>query len=408
MGLNSTKPVFNRLIRIVLFILILGIGFIGVLAANETTSLALNDLPKTPVRAITTAAGSVWYAALQNTSPTTPGFYRSDNQGRTWQAVKSRLDPATIHALAVDPNNSSVLYAGTDGGPLGTNNVWRSEDGGKNWQHFNLSLPAGPNRIIPTVTALVTDPNHPNILYVGTDGQGVYRFLNGQIGYTLVGGASLPAATVRDLLVDTHSRLYALTGQGLYIFTNDKWQHIDTLPEPPVSFAIAPGDPQILYAGTPSTGTYRSTDGGQTWQHIVDGLGYTPGSRLFITALAVDPQNSSHVVAATAYALGMHHLSPYGLYESTTAGEKWVKITALNRLTTQLTFTPQGILAATNEGFQRYQPSPAAGTSSVQLALNRITPVLEQLNNIQLGIIALTLILAALVLLGRLDWLRRR
>ena len=75
MGLNSTKPVFNRLIRIVLFILILGIGFIGVLAANETTSLALNDLPKTPVRAITTTAGSVWYAALQNTSPITPGFY---------------------------------------------------------------------------------------------------------------------------------------------------------------------------------------------------------------------------------------------------------------------------------------------------------------------------------------------
>jgi photosystem II stability/assembly factor-like uncharacterized protein len=325
---------------------------------DETTSLALADLPDASVQAVTTTADNrILYAALDE-GARTDGFYRSEDQGRTWQAIESELDPTVINTLMVDSNDSSKLYAGTEGGPLGTaNNVWRSQDGGQSWHNFNLSLPASPARIVPAVTAIVTDPNRPGILYVGTDGQGVYRFDEDQLGYELVGGASLADVHVRDLLVDTNSRLYALTNKGLFTFEASAWQQMDALPGIVESLAIAPLNPQILYAGVPSNGVYRSMDGGQTWEHVVQGLGWAPGASLLTTALAVDPKNPGHVVAATAYSLGIHHLSPAGIYESHTGGEGWAKVADTNSLVTQLTFTPEGVLAATEQGLKRYETS---------------------------------------------------
>jgi photosystem II stability/assembly factor-like uncharacterized protein len=319
------------LVRISLFIFILVLGTVATLVVGEVEGLARADLSNAPVRAMTnTADNQVLYATLADDAQ--PGIYRSDDDGRTWQLTGSGPG-VPLNVLAVHPVNQTVLYAGAAGGPVATtNNLWRSDDGGQTWRKFFLSLPGSVDGLIPAVTALTIDRNQPNLLYVGTDGQGVYRFnvdYDGY-GYELVGGVSLYDAHVTNLEVGPDDRVYALTTEGVVTSKDDDaWRKLETVPDYPVSLAVAPTDPETLYAGVASSGAYRSTDGGRTWEPIAEGLGLVPGAALRVTALTVDQTDSWHVAAATAYGIGKQ-LAGGGIYESDDGGANgpnWAMLT---------------------------------------------------------------------------------
>jgi photosystem II stability/assembly factor-like uncharacterized protein len=399
----TKERLLNWLVRVILFSLILTLGTATALVAGETQGLAMNDLSNASVQVLTTAQGDRLYADVH--SDTAAGIYRSEDGGRTWQLVSAGPN-AALKALAVHPSNERVIFAGTEGGPVSsTNNLWRSDDGGQTWRKFFLSLPANPDGLIPAVSALVTDPKQPGALYVGTDGQGVYRFdvgTDGQ-GYTLVGDVSLHDAHVKGLAIDAHSQVYALTNNGLFVNSGGPWKKIDTLPEMPISLAVAPSNPEILYAGTPSSGVYRSADGGQTWQSINAGLDMAPGVALRITSLVVDDQNSDRVVVATAYGLGSQ-LAGGGVYESLNGGAQWTQLGQASEVIGKLTLKAGTVYAATSKGLIRYGESLETANPVIPI------PALQPLANpsgLQITILILTMLLAGLALVGRLEWLRR-
>jgi photosystem II stability/assembly factor-like uncharacterized protein len=347
----------NLIARLGLFTLILILGTMVVPLMDESEGLAPTDLSGTSVRAMATSAhGDILYAGLTGGSQPA-GIYRSDDNGRTWRLISSGPS-AAMNALAVHPVNDAVIYAGTAGGPAATtDSLWRSDDGGQTWHRFTMILPANSYGELPAVNTLAVDPNQPGIVYVGTDGHGVYRINddNGRNSYKLVGGLSLYDAHVNSVVVGPDSRVYALTGDGLFVSHGDAWQKL-SLPELTVSLAVAPDDPQTLYAGCVSTGAYRTTDGGQTWEPINNGLEMIPGAALRVTALVVDEQNPNHVVAATAYGVGAFavQLVPWGIYESRDAGRSWIKQTDTNEVVRQLTINQGVISAATANGLARY------------------------------------------------------
>lgn len=393
--MSPRKP----LIRIGLFMVILALGTLATLVVGEVEGLARADLSNVPVRAITPGQESgVLYATLAG--ETRRGIYRSEDNGRTWQVVSPGPE-ASLNVVAVHSINKEVLYAGAPGGPVATsNNLWRSNDGGKSWHKFFLSLPGNLDGLIPAVTALAVDRSQPETLYVGTDGHGVYQFNVGSdgYGYELVGGVSMYDAHVNDLTVGPDSRIYALTPEG--IFTNkdkEAWEKLDTLPDYPVSMAVAATDPQLIYAGSASSGAYRSTDGGRTWTNIANGLGLVPGAALRVTALAVDDGDEQHVAAATAYGIGKQ-LHGAGIYESKDGGDSWKQLGETDELVSELVFSDGTVHAVTTKGLVRYgTPDKAPG---LPFDLDSLT----HLSGLQLLMLALTTGLGSLALISQKRW----
>lgn len=385
----------NFLSRFTLFNLILGFGTMVALLLGESTGLALADLSNTSVPAMTRVSnGDTLYAALGNHKQ---GIYRSNDSGHSWQLI-SRGPHVEINALATSPKAKNMLYAGTAGGFDSTQaSLWYSSNGGKNWKQYEYSLPTSANGQYPAVNVLTVDPNRPGILYIGTEGQGIYRVQSGYGGYTPVGGAPFQNLYVKDIVVTVDSPIYAVTTEGLLVIEGDAWRKIETLPDGAVSLAVDPVNPNTLYVGTVGYGAYRSTDGGQTWQAINNGLSWQPGVLLRVSAIAVDRDNPQHVALATAYSVGSHLLAE-GIFESFDAGQNWSQVADIGELVKRLTIKDGGIYAVTANGLTRYG-APLSPAPMLQFRNLFSNPTAMQ------GLVlVLTIVFAGLVLLGRVEW----
>ncbi len=395
-------------IRLALFVSILTLGTVLALPIGEQEGLARVNLTGIPVRAITFGSpdGRVLYAGVGGQGTTASGLYKSADGGQSWQPLNVGPE-LPINALAVHPANPAVIYVGTQGSssPLRQHSLYRSTDGGRSWQRAPLSLPAGADGRIPSVLCLAVAPQDPDVLYVGTDGQGAYKIANN--GYTLLSlGRELQGARVEHVVVDPErsQRLYAVTDRGLYRSENEgmNWTALKT-PEQAVALAVARKENQVLYIGTASMGVYRSADGGATWQPIGDGLGLRPGVALSVTALEIDPRNENVVYAAPVYRLGttQTHLAPLGIYVSRNGGTSWTLVSqASGVIVTHLLADPASsgvVYASTQQGVICY------GRRGDGSAVNSPT---SPHSSLRWAIVLLTLLAAAMSLAFRPSWLR--
>ena len=162
-------------------------------------------------------------------------IYGTNDGGASWTRRAAGLpDPAVVTVLAVSPTDPSTVFAGFRGGltedePLG---FYATTDGGASWTRRDRGLPAG------IVTAIAIDPNDSRVVYVGlssppwsvldrrgnrSGGLGVYRSVDGGLHFSPM-TAGLPARgglRVNRLEVDpTDTRtLVAATESGLHTIT---------------------------------------------------------------------------------------------------------------------------------------------------------------------------------------------
>ena len=91
---------------------------------------------------------STWYIGAA-----TGGIYKTTDSGASWENIFTDAPVITIGDLAIDPNNESILYAGT-GEANSTcrsfmgNGIYKTLDGGETWQHIGLDYSAFIGRII--------------------------------------------------------------------------------------------------------------------------------------------------------------------------------------------------------------------------------------------------------------------
>ena len=230
------------------------------------------------------------------------GIFKTTNAGQDWTPIFDDEITTSIGAIAIDPNNSNIIYAGTgdpniSGYPLIGNGIYKSMDGGLNWEHMGLSNTR-------TTARIVIDPNNTNIIYAATMG--------------------LPFA------LDNNRGLYRSLDGG---FTWEQVLFLDTFAGV-VDVVINKDNPNILYASGwnrlrnnfdseitgPNATIWKTTDGGDNWDQLTNGL---PSGNLGRTGLTISESNPDQV-----YAMYVGTNSQMlGLWESNDAGASWDTIT---------------------------------------------------------------------------------
>lgn len=300
---------------------------------------------------------------------------RSEDGGATWQALGNPGE--TIHALAADPRQATVLYAGGEG------HVFRSGDAGRAWQALNS--PTLMSSFMGTPLPLEVDLLAPSPVQVGriflagvpkgsVRGPAVLeRSDDGGHSWTLLPTPSGTYNFFTSLTPDPASaqRLYAglgnyMGGADLYR-SNDVGQTWTRLAAPGVSIAFrvldgatlaSPDGPLYAFGSNPSSAIARSDDAGASWQSEA-----TPAP---VLNLAVDPFAPLHLYAILRPVSG-----PATLYMADQGGASWGGTGALGG---ELPSSVQGVnvlvispsppfqvYAATNAGIFRYATAPSHG-----------------------------------------------
>lgn len=298
---------------IAITILIATVAFAGV-------ALAVDVAPQTPVV----------QANLVNVrdfapAPTTASLNYAVDGGQlfvgktgAWMSVTTP-DGIIVNAVAQDSRLADVVYMGA----ANELTLFRSTDGGQNWQRIPLGEQIG------AITAIAVDSVN-RMVYVGTDNAGLFRLRD--VGTSMIAGGHLKLdEPVVQVAVDNSGAglVFVRTPWNLYRAENGglNWVKVENLLSVPTALAIADTTPATVYVGTADRGVLSSQDG-LTWQTANAGLGLTPGNRLFVDALAVDPIQPEVVYASTSFLFGSANTqaTTQGVSMSQDSAQAWASL----------------------------------------------------------------------------------
>jgi photosystem II stability/assembly factor-like uncharacterized protein len=239
------------------------------------------------------------------------GVYKSTDAGKTWKYAGLR-DTHSIGRMIVHPTNPNLVYVAALGHPFGPNatrGVFRSKDGGKNWERvlyvddktggidiqFDLT---NPNIIFASMWQTV---RKPWTMESGGPGSGLYRSADGGDTWKKLKGNGLPEGTLGRIGIATTSnpnRIYALIeaekgglyrtddgGENWQLTTDERryrqraWYYTHVFADPK--------NPDVVYIL--NTGTYRSIDGGKSFNPIRTPHGDNHG-------FWIDPTNTKRMI----------------------------------------------------------------------------------------------------------------
>ena len=253
------------------------------------------------------------------------------------------LTSGRVSDFAFHPEKSHVFYVS-----MASGGVWKTENNGITWK------PVFDNEGSFAIGVVELDPANPNIVWVGSGennaqrsvgyGDGVYKSLDGgnswkNMGLKDSGHISMIRFHPRDsntVYVAAQGPLWNSGGdRGLYRSTDggENWERILDIDEDTGinEFVIDPANPDVIVAssyqrrrhvwtlinGGPGGGVHKSVDGGETWRKLAGGL---PGGDLGRIGLAAAPSDPQMI-----YAMIEADKKDKGVYRSTDFGESWEK-----------------------------------------------------------------------------------
>ncbi len=288
---------------------------------------------------IATANPNVWYAAgHQHGNAKGVTFWRSDDAGQTWTKsyvhTQARSSNFAID-IQVDPRDPYRVFINNYGG-----GNFLSEDGGQTW----VDASKGYTGLI--VGSLAVAPWDARVVFVngfrsndGGDTWGAAATPDTPIGATYRFGPRPGSGGFPTIFSTSAELLYRSDDGGQ---TWQTYQVIDVVAEDalgllttgnnPMTLAIAPSNPQVLYAGfvhydclsddyrqcvVPAPRFSRSHDGGRTWEQVSN----APFQGVGVISLTVAPNDPKTVYAGTGK----------GLFVSHDGGDTWQEITTLSQ-----------------------------------------------------------------------------
>ena len=195
--------------------------------------------------AVDPSDSSIVYAGAQ-----IAGLWKSTNAGQTWSPVNTGYTGDIASFLEVAPTLPSVLYVGSNAG------VFQSVNSAATWAPRNNGLPSGG------IVAMAQDPANPSKLWVSVNapGGGVFRTSDGGFNWT-ARPLPVPSGTVATLTVNG-SNIYAGWANVVFRSSDDgvTWSipYADILPSAVQTIAVRPGETEAV-VGLQQRGIWRST-----------------------------------------------------------------------------------------------------------------------------------------------------
>ena len=256
----------------------------------------------------------------------TGGVFKSIDGGLTWDAIFDDQPALGVGHIAVFQPNPDIVWVGTgEGNPRNSAGVGRglfkSVDGGHSWNHMGFEASERIHRVL-------THPTDPDIVYVGvmgpawSDGEerGVYRTTDGGKNWQRVLWQN-ERTGIADMVMDPANpqKIFAamwefrrdpwfLTsggpGSGLFVTYDggDSWKRLseeDGMPAGEmgrIGVAVSESNPNVVYALVEATQSalLRSDDGGRSWRTINDEPGAVPRP-FYYADLRIDPLNENRI-----------------------------------------------------------------------------------------------------------------
>jgi len=238
------------------------------------------------------------------------GVWKTENGGQNWKNISDGyFKTGSVGAIAVSEFDPNVIYVGMGEHPVRGvmtspgDGMYKSVDAGKTWEH--IGLPESRH-----IARIQIHPKNPDIVFVAVQGpvhgqseeRGVYKSTDGGETWKKVLYVNeTTGASEVSLDMNNPRILYAST-----------WDHIRY--------------PWKVVSGGEGSGLYKSTDMGETWTELTEGLPDMMGK----TAVAVSRANPN-VVYANIEAEG----TKGGVYRSNDGGETWRQTTSDRRTITR-------------------------------------------------------------------------
>jgi photosystem II stability/assembly factor-like uncharacterized protein len=232
------------------------------------------------------------------------GIHKSTNRGNSWEVLNTGLEDKRVHTLVMAPDDSQKLYAGTN-----SSGVYVTDDGGSTWSSSNNGFPSfsfqaktfsHPFNYMPedeivdqtmleeflpppdqakalsfggtdlSILEITIDETSPSTIYVGTDGDGVFRSLDGGSSWSSTG---LVAVRVNAIGIDptNPANIFAgvpgTNGSLLWSFNSGvDWlfKNVGLNNQTVYSLAFDLSGSGMMFAGT-TDGVYLSSNGGNSW-----------------------------------------------------------------------------------------------------------------------------------------------
>ena len=263
--------------------------------------------------------------------------------GLSFRCIGPAITSGRISDFAVHPQRPQEYYVATSSG-----GVWKTINSGTTFD------PIFDSQGSYSIGCITMDPQNPNVIWVGTGennnqrsvayGDGVYKSMDGGKSWKHMGLKQ--SEHIAKILVHPHDSktiyvaaigpLWSEGGQrGVYKSTDGgaSWQLMLDLGTHTgaTDLVMDPRNPDVLYAaalqrrrhvftylgGGPESGLYKTQDGGENWEKAQKGL---PTVDLGRIGLAISPANPEYIYAIVEAAEGKG-----GTYRSTNRGASWEK-----------------------------------------------------------------------------------